>query len=207
MGYFGKSITASDTYADYTADLLYYLGWRDDESDDYKPDEERVGKEGFEGRVEEICQWMIANENTIEHGLFLAYHLLLRGVDVSDERLDKFIEFCNEDAWGGEDIERRIYMQLAVEAIEKYKTDKTPIDIDFYYDFEKYYIEKRWENEGRNLLPVEDIVQFFEKYADIKIINSLRSMFELYFVISHADYNKIKGQSIMGIKFITAINE
>lgn len=204
MGYFGKSITASDKYMDYEYELLNFLGWVENDSKDYDPDDfkphnERVGKEAFEGRIEEIVEWMMSNNMDIEHGIFFAYHLLIRGVDVSNERLDRFIEFCNEDSWSKGDYERRIYMQLAAQAIEKYKTDKTPIDIDFYYDFENYFINKVSEK----LPPVEKVIEFFELNAGINIINTYRSMFELYFVISNEDFTRIKGQSIMGIKFIT----
>lgn len=213
MGRWAKSIISSDNAADFEHDLLSFLGWVEVNSTDYDPDDykdhtERVTKEDFEKKgVEEIVKWMISKEMDIEQGLFLAYHLLIRGVDVSDERLDKFISFCNEDAWANESTERRIYMQLAVELLENYKVDKTPVDIDIYYDFENYFIEKRFNDEVRNLPPVEKVIELFEKYGGIKIIASYRSAYGLYFVISHDDYNKIKGESIMGIKFITAINE
>ena len=207
MGYFGKSITASDKYMDYESALLNFLGWVENDSKDYDPDDfkphnERVGKEAFEGRVEEIVEWMKSHEMDIEHGIFLAYHLLIRGVDVSDKRLDRFIECCNEDSWSENDIERRIYMQLAAQAIENYKTDKTPIDIEFYYDFENYFID----NKLRELPPVEKVIEFFNLNAGINIINAYRSMFQLYFVISNEDFTRIKGQSIMGIKFITNLD-
>ncbi len=206
MGYFGKSITASDSYYDFTASLLHFLGWRDseDDEDNYKEHTEKVGKEGFEGKVEEIIEWMKSNEMTIEDGIFLTYHLLIRGVHIEDERIDKLIEYCfKEDAWAKESVERRIYMNLAIEALEKYKADKTPVDIDVEYDFERYYIQ---EHMKRQLLSVDEIVSFFEDKAGIKIIQRCRSMYELYFIISEEDYIKIKGESIMGIKFLTLIH-
>lgn len=205
MGYFGKSLTASDTYMDFEYHLLTFLGWKENDSEDYDPDDykehtERVGKEAFEGRVEEIVQWMISNEYTIEEGLFLAYHLLIRGVDVTDERIDKFIEFFMEDSWGQQDEERRIYMNLAIKALENYKTDKTPVDIDYYYDFERYYIKRAMDEKTSS---IEEIRDFFEKEGGIKIKSMLRNEYDLYFVVTKKVYENLKTDKIMGIKFLT----
>lgn len=200
MGYFGKSITASDTYMDFEHELLHFLGWRDNDSEDYKPHTERVGKEAFEGRVDEISKWMYDSKMTYEHGTFLAYHLLIRGVDVSNERLDKLITMFMDDEWAKNNSERRIYMNLAIEALEKYKTDKTPVDIDIEYDFNNYYILKHTDPKTSS---EREIVDFFEKHAGIKIKYTLRSRYELYLVVSHEEFEAIKGESIMGIKFIT----
>lgn len=208
MGYFGKSITASDSYEDFTASLLHFLGWRENnpdnyDPDDYKPHTERVGREGFDGRVDEILQWFNENKMTNEDAIFLAYHFLIRGVELSDKRIDQFIECFKEDPWAKEDIERRIYMNLAIDALEKYKTDKTPVDIDVEYYFEKYYIKEHMVTE--KILPVSEIISFFEEKAGIKIIQSVRSLYELYFIVSEEDHIKIKGQSIMGINFLTQV--
>lgn len=210
MGYFGKSITASDKYCDFESDLLTFLGYKFNDShdydpDDYKPHVERLGKEAFEGKVEDINDWMISHQMDIEEGIFLGYHLLIRGVEVTNERLDKFIGFCNDDEWAKTDIERRIYMKLAAEAFEKYKTDKTPVDIDIEYDLENYYIQRRWDNDTRQVPSVEDIIELFEKYIEININGCFRNKHVLYLVMSNEDYKKIDGQSTMGIKFITPI--
>lgn len=206
MGYFGKSITASDPYEDFTYSLLKFLGWKyndsdDYDSDDYKPHIERVGKETFEERLNELISWFNENHGFNQEAIFLAYHFLIRGVDISNERIDLFIACFKEDEWAKQDVERRIYMNLAVEALEKYKTDKTPVDIDFYYDFERYYLKDDMNSD--KLTPVSDIIIFFEEQAGIEIIQSVRSMYDLYFIVSEEDFKKINGLPIMGIKFLT----
>lgn len=206
MGYFGKSICASDSYEDFTASLLYFLGWRDNDTenydpDDYKPHTERVGKEIFEERLNEVISWFNENHGFNQEAIFLTYHFLIRGVDISNERIDLFIACFKEDKWAKQNIERRIYMNLAVEALEKYKTDKTPVDIDIEYNFERYYLKEHMNPD--KLTPVSDIIIFFEEQAGIEIIQSVRSMYDLYFVVSEEDFKKIDGEAIMGIKFLT----
>jgi hypothetical protein len=39
-------------------------------------------------------------------------------------------------------------MNLAIKDLEKYKTDKTPVDMDHYYYFEHYKIHKGKEGNG-----------------------------------------------------------
>lgn len=205
MGYFGKSICASDSYEDFTASLLYFLGWRDKDTenydpDDYKPHTERVGKEAFDGRMEEIISWFNQNHGKNEDALFLAYHILIRGIDISDKRIDLLIKCFEEDEWAKQDEERRIYMNLAIKALIKYKSDKTPVDIDYYYDFERYYIQI---GMGKNPLPVNEIKVFFEKEGGIKVIKVLRDNYDLYFLVSKKTYKNFKSDNIMGIKFLT----
>lgn len=199
MGYFGKNITGSDKYEDFTYELLTFLGWVDNDeydSDDYKPHTERIGSDIFQSNVDEIIKWFNNGEYDNEHGLFLAYHFLIRGVDITEKLINQFIESFKEDLWSKEDLERKVYMNLAIKDLEKYKTDKTSVDMDHYYDFEHYKIHK--EKEGYPSL--EEIKSFIEENTNIKIMNFAQDKFDIYLILSEDDFKKIEGESIFGLK-------
>ncbi len=200
MGYFGKNITNSDKYDYFTYDLLKFLEWKDCtedyDPDDYKPHTERVGKEVFETNRSIILNWFNESEYDSEHGLFLAYHFLIRGVDITERLINQFIESFKEDPWSKEDLERKVYMNLAIKDLEKYKIDKTPIDINHYYDFEHYHINK--EKEGYPSL--EEVKSLIEENTNIKILNIGQDEYSIYLILSEDDFKKIEGQSIFGLR-------
>ena len=86
-------------------------------------------------------------------------------------------------------------MNLAIKDLEKYKTDKTPVDMDHYYYFEHYKILK--EKEG--LPSLEEVKSLVEKSIDIKILNIGQDEYSIYLILSEDDFNKIEGQSIFGL--------
>lgn len=199
MGYFGKNITGSDKYEDFTYSLLKFLGWVDNDeydSDDYKPHTERIGSDIFQSNVDEIIKWFNNGEYDNEHGLFLAYHFLIRGVDITEKLINQFIESFKEDPWSKQDLERKVYMNLAIKDLEKYKTDKTPVDMDHYYNFEHYKIYK--EKEGYPSL--EEVKCLIKENIDIKILNVGQDEYSIYLILSEDDFNKIEGQPIFGLK-------
>lgn len=199
MGYFGKNITGSDKYEDFTYSLLTFLGWKDSDDydpDDYKPHTERIGKEVFESNISEILNWFNESEFDTEHGLFLAYHFLIRGVNLTEKLINQFIETFKEDPWSKKDLERKVYMNLAIKDLEKYKTDKTPVDMDHYYYFEHYKIFK----EKKGYPSLEEIKCLIEESIDIKILNVGQDEYSIYLILSEDDFKKIEGESIFGLK-------
>ena len=211
MGHFGKSITASDDYEDFTADLLGFFGFKYSENeDDYEHDYERksnyLTKEMIEARYDEMRDWFNKNYKLQEQVQFLGYHLLRLGVDLKDESIETLIYEFKHDAWAKEDVERSICMMNAVKAFEKYKTDKTPVDIDFYYgEFEHYFIYK--SRDTKNELPTPfEIKKFIEDNVGIKIKQILTDTYNLSFLVSDEDYEKV-GSSLYGIKFLITVDE
>lgn len=209
MGYYGKNLTSSDSYEEFEIELLSFLGHKYDSEynvDDYKDHTEIISKEIFENKVDDIFQWMINNNKTFEDGLFLAYHILIRGVDISDEYIDKLIYFFKNDEWSKRDLERKLYINLAIESLEKYKVDKTPVDIDYYFYFENYYISKGKDN---NIISETNIKNLFEKYFNINVIEILRGVYSLLFLISEEDFLKLYNENgtniICGITLLTKI--
>ena len=86
MGHFGKSITASDDYFDFTADLSEFLGYKF--SDNLEDEEEYDGyltKEMMESRYDDIRDWFNSKYKLVTELQFLAYHLVRLGVDLKDE--------------------------------------------------------------------------------------------------------------------------
>lgn len=211
MGHFGKSITASDDYEDFTAALLGFFGFEYSDSDDYDEEEyERksnyLTKEMIEARYGEMRDWFNENYKLQSEVQFLGYHLLRLGVELKDESIDTLIYEFKNDAWAKEDVERSICMMNAVKALEKYKTDKTPVDIDFYYGyFEHYFIEKSRDKNNELPTPFE-IRTFIEENVGIKIKQILTDKYNLSFLVSDEDYEKV-GNSLYGIKFLITVDE
>lgn len=196
MGYFGKSITSSDKYMDYEADLFGFLGVKYPD-DDYKDSIELAPKEIFDERVNEIHKWMVDSSMDIEQGTFLAYNLLIRGVDVSNEILDKLINCFKDDDWAKEDLERKYYMNYAIKCLETYKVDKSPIDIELYYDFEKYYINKTHS--------IEEVTTIFTEILQTDFV-LIRDVYSLYILIEEEDFDKFyNGRNLFGVKFLKKI--
>jgi hypothetical protein len=211
MGHFGKTITASDAYEDFTADLLGFFGFKYSENDDdYEADYERkstyLTKEMIEARYTEMCDWFNKNYKNQDEVQFLGYHLLRLGVELENHTIDTLIYEFKNDAWAKQDVERSIYMKKAVEELEKYKTDKTPVDIDFYYgNFEHYFIYK--SKDKKNELPTPfEIKSFIEENVGIKIKQILTDTYNLSFLVSDEDYKKV-GSSLYGIKFLITVDE
>jgi len=197
MGYYGKTITGSDNYHDFTADFYYFFGYKD--TDDI--DDEYITKEMVEAKFDDMVKWFNSNFGHQNELQFLAYHLLRIGVDLSDDRIDLFISEFETDSWSKEDLERRIYMSECVEKLKKYKTDKSPIDIDSdEIDFEYYFIKKRTEQSVK-IANVDEIKKMFEDKCDIVIKDVLTDNYNLIFTLSDDDFKKTNG-SLFGVKFL-----
>ncbi len=211
MGHFGKTITASDDYEDFTAALLEFFGFEyskndDDFEEDYKRKETYLTKEMVEARYNEMRDWFNKNYKLQSEIQFLAYHLLKLGVELKDESIDILIHEFKNDAWAKEDVERSICMIMAVEALEKYKIDKTPVDLDFYYGyFEHYFIEKSRDKNNELPTPFE-IKTFIEENVGVKIKQILTDNYKLVFLVSDEDFEKV-GPSLYGIKFLITVDE
>lgn len=117
-------------------------------------------------------------------------------MDLTEKLINQFIETFKDDPWSKEDLERKVYMNLAIKDLEKYKTDKTPININHYYYFEHYKIHK--EKEGYPSL--EEIKSLIEESIDIRILNIGQDEYSIYLILSEDDFKKINEQSIFGLK-------
>lgn len=93
-------------------------------------------------------------------------------------------------------------MDHAIECLEKYKTDKTPVDIDIEYNFENFFIPQP-HNIGTDITMVRSILK---KALGCNFV-LLRNNYSLLVLLFEKDFIRLKGESIFGIKLVTHLDK